>query len=225
MTPQELIDNINSYATSLHEVSKWKNSSDPFGHIDSKTEDNYVYEFYCYMRILDDLRAKYEVRFVPGTKSFPKKPADKKNGWARFDLHDKQNGTLLFQVCAGTNVEHTIITNYTVAPDISFQMDNSPDEPNENHLLMILDSKYKTGNSDEKKIDISTLREFANIVRDFDLNATKSSQIILDKLNSLTGNCLLSNGQTSKKHQPFCSHSKIKQVGKFIPKKLYEVVG
>lgn len=155
MKPQELIDQINSFASSLYDVSKWKTSSDPFGHIDPKTADNYVYEFYCYMRILEDLQTNYKVRFVPGTNTFPKKSADKKNGWSRFDLYDKNNGTLLFQVCAGTNIEHTAIANYTVAPDISFQTDNSPAEPNENHVLMIFDSKYKTGKkSNDKKINL-----------------------------------------------------------------------
>ncbi len=226
MTPHELIDHINTFAYSLYDVSKWKTSSDPFGHIDSNTADNYVYEFYCYMRILEDLQTHYKVRFVPGTKTFPKKPADKKNGWARFDLYDKNNGTLLFQVCAGTRIEHTDISNYTAAPDISFQTDNSPDEPNEKHVLMIFDSKYKTGkNSNDKKIDISTLREFANIVGNLDLSATKSSQILLDKLQPLSGNCLISNGQVATNHSPFCIHSKIKQVGKFIPNATYDVVG
>ena len=226
MTPQDLIDSINSFATTLYDVSKWNTTSDPFGQIDSKTADNYVYEFYCYMRILDDLQAHYDVRFVPGTNSFPKKPADKKNGWSRFDLYDKTNGKLLFQVCAGTNIEHSAIANYTAAPDISFQTGNSPEEPNENNVLMIMDSKYKTGkNSDEKKIDISTLREFANIVRDFNLDVTKSSQIQLDQLKSLSGNCLLSNGQPATNHLPFCVHSKIKQVGIFTLHESFEVVG
>jgi hypothetical protein len=225
MTPQELIKHINSFSTSLYEVSKWRTTSDPFGHIDSKTADNYIYEFYCYMRILEDLQANYEVRFVTGTNSFPKKPANKSNGWARFDLHDKTNGILLFQVCAGTNVEHTAIANYTTAPDISFQTHDSPDTPNENHLLMILDSKYKTGKADDKKIDIATLREFANIVNDFNLDAEKSSRILLNALQTISGNCLVSNGQTAVGHQPFCAHSRIKQVGKFVPNEAFDVVG
>ena len=56
----ERLKEIKDYAKSLRKASRWSNSNETIAHIQTskneKTKREYIYEFYCYLRILKDLK-------------------------------------------------------------------------------------------------------------------------------------------------------------------------
>ncbi|MCC6725953.1 MAG: hypothetical protein IT258_15705, partial [Saprospiraceae bacterium] len=103
---QDLLDKINDYGQKLGAVSTWTGSGCAFGHIDKDSEDSYVFEFFCYISLLFDLKKHQDVKYNRGSNPdiFPKSPASKGKGWARFDIYDKA-GAHLYQACAGTGIK------------------------------------------------------------------------------------------------------------------------
>lgn len=221
---QDLLDKINDYGHKLGAVSKWTGSGSAFGHIDFKSKDDYVYEFFCYVSILYDLKAHQDIRFVPGIKKglFPKKPANKDEGWARFDVFDGA-GNCVCQACAGTSIKLSDCPTTEFAPDISFQTPNASDDPDEREVVLVMDAKFK----DKKgSIDFALIKEFMAVVASLQVGIVPSSfGLQFEKFVQLKANCLISNGTVMKKHENFCKKTGIRQVGRFGTKQPLEVAG
>lgn len=208
---------IKQLKTTVKNLSTWESSGKAFGHI-NKIKNKYpdrLYEFYCYIRILEDLRVNYFVELIPGTRKiiFPQKPAKKGQGWARFDLKDTKSGKTEFQVCFGTKVKLSASPKTTFAADISFQKSNAKDDPDESDVELIIDAKYKENKS--TKLDIETIKEFAKSVHDFGVHAIKAKKIKFEKLKDIEVNCLLTNGETIDIHEQYCKNNCLQQVGRF----------
>jgi len=209
----ELLKQIHKLSEKLHFESKWYDRNEPFGHTNNDSEDDYIYEFYCYLKILKDLKTHYKIKYDKGNKGFPTKPA-KKEGYSKFLLLDKNSNNKLFQVCAGTKIiKHNGKVSDTDAPDISFQKSDANDNPNYNDVLMIMDAKYKLNPS--KKLTKPIIEQFATIVRDLKVENANTEPINFDNYKDLKGNCLITNGLAHKKKETYCKNNFIKQVEKF----------
>src|SRR5690606_34825924 len=143
----DFIDHINTYASLLKDGAIWQNSSEILAPVIGNEEtlqssNDYIYEFYCYLRVVIDLQANYKIEFIEGSGdfqfNFPRKAASKK-GKPRF--HAFENGKLAFQICAGTmiNCEYDREKNH---PDISFQLPTASENPTEDDLIIIMDAKF-----------------------------------------------------------------------------------
>lgn len=210
---QELLKKINTYSNTLIKKSQWySHPKKPFGHIDYKKENkkNYIYEFFCYLKILKDLQKNYEVKYIPGPEQFPMSPASKRNK-SKFLLKDPQTKIDLYQVCSGVEINISHIINYSIAPDISFQKPAASDTPDESDVLLIMDAKYKS-NPRKNKLSVSQLRDFADCVNDFRLINLPS--IVFHNTNFLL-NCILTNGIGDQNKQHFCIRKKMRLVEKF----------
>lgn len=217
-------------------LTKWDSTNQCFGHF-HKISDNVgkkkddvkgsdkVYEFYCLLRLLSDLRVNYDVTLVPGTRAnkiFPEAPADK-NGWPYFHITNKKDPTNQFQVCYGTNIKLSDAVNTTIAPDISLQNINSTDDPDETMVEMILDAKYKFTNTNALSID--QIHAFMNRVNVLKTTDADKLPLIFDQLHDIKSNCLLTNGNGLSKQHDFCKKGNIKQVEKFDINGPYSVIG
>lgn len=228
---KQYLDEINSFASYLKTVSKWQKSFDPFGHL-ANSEDDYVYEFWCYTRILKALSENPTqfVRLKNGTKSFPKSPALKSEGWSYFEIYD-QNNELLFQVCAGTGVKRSDAPTSVHNPDITFQISAATDDPTENDVELIMDAKFQyefTKKGKPRKLATIPVKEIHAFSHRVNVLATKDAHTIaLDfgSLAQLKGNSILSNGEVNRNHETACEVDCVKQVGKFIPGSIPEVIG
>lgn len=76
-----------------------------------------------------------------------------------------------------------------------------------------MDAKYKQ--SKNKKIDIGTIREFAQCVRDMDTPKPEANILIFKELDILKANCLFTNGVPDSSHHQYCINNKVKQIGQF----------
>ena len=118
------LDKVKEYVEKLAKASKWKGSKDTIISIQQskslKNKKEYIYEFYCLISILIDLKENYKVEITNNgsVNYFPKSPASKK-GFPFFKILDKQTMNELFQVCAGIDIVG--LADETSAPDISFQ--------------------------------------------------------------------------------------------------------
>lgn len=219
---------INQLKKSIENLSKWESSGKAFGHfkkINNKYPDR-LYEFYCYIRIIDDLRNSYSVKLIPGTRKiiFPQKSAKKNGGWARFDLKDINTGEILFQICFGTKVKISSSPKTTFAADISFQKSDATNDPDENDVELIMDAKYKESNL--TKLDIETIKEFAKSVQDFGVQTIKAKKFKFDNLKEIEVNCLITNGRTIDIHEQYCKNNCVQQVGSFdCDGRKFDVVG
>ncbi len=207
---------IGQLKKSIETLSKWESSGKAFGYfekIKNKKADR-LYEFFCYMKIMDDLKNRYNIELVEDTngKIFPQSPAAK-SGWSKFILKDKESGKVLFQVCFGTKIKLSTSPMTPFAADISFQKSTASDDPDENDVELIMDAKYKTDNL--QSLEISTIREFAKCADDLGVSEAETALFEFDKLKALKGNCLLTNGRAINDHEQYCKNNKVKQVGSF----------
>ncbi len=213
-TKSELISAIDGIASYLNQISHWYNTkSEPFGHIDNDSQPSYIYEFYCYVKFVSELsKTGNQIQFNKSGKkgpSFPKSPANKNSGWAKFEIID--NSGNIFDVCAGVNI-HTKIKKYTYAADISIQ--STAVIPFVKDVFLIVDAKYKT--KPKEKLSISELREFRAVLKDLKFPKSLPSNI---KATGITFNMptIVTNGQVNKKHNPYSTKRHFKQVGNFVP--------
>lgn len=140
------LDQIRKYAELLSKAAKWHSSGDQILDIvamkDGDKKKEYIYEFYCFLRIIRDLKKNYkiEIQNAKGNIAFPKAPASKKN-YPYFVVKDKLTNKLLFEIC--TSIDIKGLANETSAPDISFlhPMDNM--EPTYKDVFMLFDAKFK----------------------------------------------------------------------------------
>lgn len=226
---QDLLNKINDLAVSLAKVSTWKNSKDAFGHIvtyesgkEKIAEDNYIYEFYCYMKIIEDLnkKANHEIKFVKANGIFPKKPVIKKNR-PYFVLEvDKKE---VFQICSGTQIQ-TKISNIKKAPDISFQSMTSDDDlPLYNDILAIYDAKYS-----ESKKTISfqegQMVLFNRMIRLLQKENPANIEKYYTDYIDFKGNCLLTNKKSYTTDIDELNEEKITVIEDFDDKKTFNVI-
>lgn len=206
---------IRQLKEATEKLSKWESSGKIFGHIEklSKKKTDRLYEFFCYIKVVYDLRKNYQIVFEPGTKAglFPLNPGGD-NEWAKFLLIERNRKIPKFKICLGTEIVISSAPDTTVAPDISIQKAKTPSTPTEKDILMIFDAKYKYSAS--KTLDIGILREFAKCVDDLEVKDAASYRITFSD-NRLKGNCLLTNGSGIDKHRQYCINNKIKQVHGF----------
>lgn len=223
------LEDIKKLRIATEKLTKWESTGQAFGHfnkIDSKPKGYNIYEFYCCMRIMEDLQQHYDIDLVPsstGKGIFPEGPSPK-TGWSYFKITPKNKTSTFYQVCFGTKIKISSSPDTTCAPDISFQKINSGNDPDENDIELIIDAKFKTNR--DTKFSISIIREFITNVNDFKVNQASSTDIDFNLLKNIKGNCLISNGKVITKHHQYCVNNMVKQVGSFVhDSSNYEVVG
>lgn len=189
----DFLTEIKDFSRALKDAAKWQNSRRSIAYVEDGSSD-YIYEFYCYIRMLSDLGSNYTLAFKKGkvySAKFPEKPGLKAN-FPRFEIFDKKSGVKLYQLCAGTMIESDF-PDQNLHPDISLQTPNSPENPNKNHVLLIWDAKYV---NKLKRIPNKEIRDFTAIVDLYDLNTKASPKIEFEDLKVLHGNCIITNGQS-----------------------------
>lgn len=211
------IARIKQLRSAIEKLTKWESSGKAFGFIETnkKLSSDYIYEFYCAMRILKDLNTNESVKIVPdnnGEYRFPRKPAPK-GAWSKFLIRQKGTRHIKFQFCLGTVIKISSSPLTTFGADISLQTHDAPDDPDESHVVWIMDGKYKKSSS--SKLDIGTIREFAQCVSDMDSPKKSRFTLQFDKLSELNTNCLLTNGEGIQDHEQYCMNKKVRQVAKF----------
>jgi hypothetical protein len=194
----DFISHINKYATLLEKGSVWHDSKDILAPVlgneeKAQAENDYIYEFYCYICIIVDLQTNYRLEFIEGQGdyqfNFPRKAALKR-GKPRF--HAWENNDLAFQICAGTMIkcEYDREKNH---PDISFQLPNATENPTEEDLIIIMDAKF-TENS-ESRLSKAEFYKFGGITDVFNLRGSPKVLIKFNKLGDMYGNCLITNAK------------------------------
>jgi hypothetical protein len=213
-------------------LTKWESSGKAFGHyqvIEGKanTTDgaDSLYEFWCLMRILIDLKTNYKIDLIPGNpagKIFPQAPSLKK-GWPYFKIELNSDPTNKYQVCYGTKIKLSLAPKTTMAPDISIQKHDATDDPDESMVELIMDAKFKYTNTSALPID--QLHGFMQRVNALDTKNANSINLLFNLFKDIKSNCLLTNGNALKDQDDYCKLNKIKQVEKFDIGTTYNVVG
>lgn len=206
---------IEKLKTMTTRISKWDSSNEVFGYFQNlkkKANEDKIYEFYVYMRILSDLKKNYTVKFVPNKNAvFPKAPALKSN-YAYFVVNSKIDSSG-YQICYGTKIELSYSPKTLTAPDISFQDLNSPANPNENHIKIIMDVKYKY-DSDEN-MNIALIHAFMQQITALKTSNAGSENLVFNRLSDFKCNCLITNGEILDLHHDYCKTFFMKQIGNF----------
>jgi hypothetical protein len=194
---KSFLQSIDNYGELLQKASVWESNDkhNIFGFV-KKSEDDFIYEFYCLITIIADLSEVYKVEYIPGAgehkNCFPKNPAKKKNR-PKFLLFKKNETGPFCQVCPGVRIS-TKYSPKSSAPDISFQKGNASDTPTYNDLLFIVDAKYNIPSSKKKKLDIGQLYYFSGMIRDLNIgNAKRKINVKFPKLSYIDHNCLITN--------------------------------
>lgn len=219
--------NISNLRRAIEKLSKWESSGAAFGFIKTVSNKNpdYIYEFFCAMRVLKDLSVNHLVEITPGTNGFkfPRKPGNKSD-WAYFEIKDKNTGRVLYQFCLGTTIKISSSPSTTFGADISIQKGHAGYDPDESDIVLIMDAKYKENNS--SKLDIGTIREFAACVRDMNVPKGIRGRLVFNSLVRLRANCLFTNGEAETLHQQYCTNRKLKQVGRFdCDRRTMQIIG
>lgn len=194
----DFVDHINSYAALLEKGAVWQNTNEVLapvlGDDDQKqAAKDYIYEFYCYLCVIVDLKTNYDIKFIQGAGdyqfNFPRKAAPKKNK-PRF--HAFENSKLAFQICAGTmiNCEYQREKNH---PDISFQLPDASENPSEEDLIIIMDAKFTEDPT--SRLSKTEFYKFGGITDVFDIRSTPKITINFNMLKNMFGNCLITNGR------------------------------
>ena len=227
---KDFVDHINSYAALLKQAAVWQSSDEILAPVIGEeaiktTANDYIYEFYCYLCIIADLKDSYKIEFIKGTGNyefnFPRKAA-KKKGKPRFHAFDKN--ILAFQICTGTMIKCDFDREKN-HPDISFQMPTATEDPTEKDLIIIMDAKFtEHANS---RLSKSEFYKFGGIVDVFDLRGTPKVQINFNKFKDMFGNCLITNARAYADIKDLKLSKKwaIKEVENFSPRKKIRVVG
>jgi hypothetical protein len=226
----DFLNHLNIYSSLLTQGSVWLNSDEILAPVTGTSttkpaEKNYIYEFYCYISIVVDLINNYDIRFIEGKgKSrfkFPQAASSKKNK-PRF--HAFENGSFVFQICAGTKVSCPLASEDN-NPDISFQMPGASDTPTQNDLIIIMDAKFKE--DEDADLPKTEVYKFGLIVDLFNLKNVPTIPIKFHRFKNLYGNCLLTNGQSYSNYtdDSFLKHYNIKEVENFSPGKTHRVLG
>ena len=227
---QDLLDKINALAGSLAKVSSWKNSQDAFGHIieikkngvEKVAQKDYIYEFYCYMKIIEDLEKKsnHKIKFIKGNGIFPKKPVPKINR-PYFVL--EVNSIPVFQICTGTKIQ-TKLSNIQKAPDISFQkIDSDPASPLYKEILAIYDAKYSESTK-ENSFQEGQMVLFSDMIKLLKLKKPEDITPYFTDYKDFKGNCLITNKKTFTNNLILLEHYKMAVVEDFEEGKKHNVI-
>ena len=214
-------------------LTKWESSGKAFGHFQvieknatTTVRSDRIYEFFCLLKILKDLRKNYTVSLQPGTrkgKIFPQAPSPKK-GWPYFLITNKTDKTNKYQVCYGTEIKLSTATETTIAPDITIQRSDSTDDPDETMVELIMDAKFKYNSN--HALSIEQIHAFIQRVNALQTTSADTITLVFNSFGNLKSNCLLTNGCTVNHHQQYCANSKIKQVGRFDAQgNVFNVIG
>lgn len=66
---------VEKYKKAIHSITRWDTTDEVFGFIDEgKFQNDYIYEFYCAMKILNDLIPNHSIQVIQGPNGidFPK---------------------------------------------------------------------------------------------------------------------------------------------------------
>jgi len=216
----------------VEKLTKWESSGKAFGHFNVLVEHathlkgaDRLYEFFCFMKILENLSKNYKIILQPGTKSgkiFPVAPGNKKY-WVYFKAEHNTDPTNKYQICYGTKIKLRKAPKTSFAPDISIQKYDSTEDPDETMVELIMDAKFKFKNTDT--LPIIQLNDFIQRVTALETINADSISLQFSSLLGLKGNCLLTNGNALNGHETYCKIYKIKQVEKFDTESCYNVVG
>src|SRR5690606_29067779 len=109
MTPEE----FEQLLKKTEKLSNWDKSGKCFGHFQileklgsKKKIHDRIYEFYCFLRILEDLKQNYKIELINNPindQIFPQAPGKKEN-YSYFKLSMKSDSSSGFQVCFGTKI-------------------------------------------------------------------------------------------------------------------------
>ncbi|MEO9533657.1 MAG: hypothetical protein ABJG68_01560 [Crocinitomicaceae bacterium] len=221
---------IKTFAKAIKKAAKWNDSGDTLLHIETHKTDKkkreYIYEFFCYIRILKDLKANYEIEFIKGGtggSQFPKAPGLKKN-FPFFRLTNKTDGTDQFDYCAGIKVKGKA-KEYS-APDISFILDDKLNDPDYTKIKMLHDAKYK--HSAKAKVSDGEFYKVGGMIRNLDCESKIGRLIAFDQFTGpldLNGNFILTNGKAFKENKDHHALFSIKEAENFDIKKKPKIFG
>lgn len=181
--------------------------------------NDFIYETYVILRLLEDCKASYRIHYVPGAgktaHAFPRKPSPKA-GRPKFLIIEKKTNRVLWQLCAGTKI--TDIVGDERAPDISLQSARAPDQPTATDVQMIWDAKYKKKDrKGSRRITSHDFSEFARWVELFNLRGKGLPALVLNSLTGLVGHCLVTNGETSTEVDAELHRTTVREVTGMYP--------
>jgi hypothetical protein len=233
MTPtaeQVLLNQINVYAGALKRASRWHKSQESIAKVSLKQGEknggDYIYEFYCYIRILSDLIHNYDLVFKPGKSPnryyFPQAPANKA-GWPYFLLLDRTTKEEKYQVCPGTHVN----TRYDTKrhPDISFQKAGTSGDPQVDDVLLIMDSKFNRSDSEKNKVAKTQLSDVSIMIQDLEVEDASKEDIKFHDLAAFKGNCLLTNRGAHSTNAAYNKRYNIIEVEHFSVGTSFKIIG
>lgn len=214
-----LIDAIDRAANSLRRASRWSGSGRMVSIRDAR---NYVFEFYCYFRIVRALSQAYEMEYVPGfgdtANCFPRNPAGKR-GRPKYIVRSRNGArAVLWQLCAGTQVRD--VHNGRRAPDVSLQTATASDDPLPTDVAIIWDAKYR-GNHDSAISDADFSR-FARLIILLGLGSRPMPRLRLGPLDQLAAHALLTNGEFSNEPDAELARAGFKEARRFFPGKNFD---
>lgn len=221
------LEEIRKYAELLGKAAKWDASNEQILNIESikegKNKKEYIYEFYCFLRIITDLTNHYDIEKVNSSAKtfFPKGPASKSN-YPYFIAKNKATGEVVFEIC--TSVDIIGKAGETSAPDISFHHPKNNMDPTHEDVFMLFDAKFKhelTTNVHESEFN----KVHAMVVNLNTENASEIDIVMFNELKELIGNCLLTNSSAFKTNIGHHKIYNIKEVEHFDVGKKFNVIG
>jgi len=211
---KQLLQNLKNAAKSLKVASVWATTND-----DVDISDDFIFEMFVLFKLIIDIKNHYTIEYVSGNgekkHAFPKKPANKLD---RPFFIIKENNNIICQICAGTRIRD--IWDSPKAPDISFQLASSSNNPDYTEVKMIWDAKYRK--NPNKRITSHEVSEFG---RWLDLLEVKHCTpfLIMNELHRLNGNILITNGKESTEPNSERNRLGIKECSSFYPGKRFNV--
>ncbi len=226
----DFISTLKEYSKMLQSCAVWQDSGDILAPVfsdkdNSVANDCYIYEFYCYVSIIVDLKNIYEIRFKEGkgkTKyKFPQAAANKA-GKPHFLAF--KNNQLEFQICAGTRID-SVVESEDNHPDISFQAPDASDNPTHEDLIAIMDAKFKE--NENETLPKAEVYKFATIIDLFELRGGLKKEIEFYRFKGLEGNCLITNGKSysNPSDVKLLNKYSMKEVENFSPGKKFNIIG
>lgn len=216
---------IDKFTKAIKQVTKWDDTNSVFGFVDfGLFKTNYIFEFYSAMRILNDLSNKHRLRVVPNIDEkviFPRSHANK-DGYSHIRVFLSDDTYDFVEVWLGVNIGHSMYPGYTHAPDISFQVNNSPQFPNEDHLLMMIDIKYYKDGLQIEIIDsfIAKVKRFGFPKFDPSYNRLEFSEF-----NFLSYPAIITNSNVHGNSEMICRNEGVIQLGQFMPDEAFRKIG
>ena len=219
LTKKELLANIDDHCQDLTNSAVWQSSKEVFGKI-KKGDIDYIYEFYCYMSIINDLVHNYSLIYNPGSapnkNSFPAGRAANSKSRPKFIF--SING-VEYQICNGTKIKARF--EQIIAPDISFQIKNEFEIPSYKKINLIFDAKLKRGKI--KKIRREIIYDFAEKINLIHLQQSKVN-ISFNLFKALSKNCIITNGACVKINPDYLLKKNIQIIIEFDTKKIFKVL-